>query len=915
MAEFIKFAMLGLGAGALYALAAQGVVLIYRGSGVINFAQGALGMVGAYVFFELHYSGGGAGQPVPTIDQSFWLALCGGVIVSALLGLLVYVLVMRPLRRASPLARLIATLGVLTTLTSIAVLNYGTDPILLPTFYPQGEVDFGQGIVVSIDQFIVLGVAAGLTLLLWVLYRFTRFGLATTAVAENERAAAALGWSPDRIAAVNWAMGAALGGLAGILIIPISFSLQVSTLTNLVLAALAVALVARFTSFPIALLAGVGLGIAKSELNHYVDQIGLAESAPFLLIIVYMVLRGTALPVRGFIFDRLPALGSGRIRWSMLVPFVAAVVAVISVASETWVAAITTTLIVGVVLLSVVVVSGYGGQLSLGQWAIAGMGAFIAGRLVGTTDIPFELALLVGVLGTVPLGVLFALPAVRTRGVNLAIVTLGLGLTLQQVLFQNDDYTGGFTGTVIGEQSFFGIGIDSVEYPERYAFFVLAFFIVVTLVVASVRRGRAGRRLVAVRANERAAASLGISVVSAKVYAFALASAIAALGGILFAFRSRSINYYQFNNFESITYVGLAVIGGIGFVYGSAMGSMLASGAIAAVLVDQAFPDTTLLGRPLIDYVTLFGGLVLIVILISDPDGLANQGARLARRITPRRWLRQKTSLVSLPKVERHRVAPTTLQVRGLQVRFGAVIAVDGVDFEVRPGEVVGLIGPNGAGKTTAIDAITGFTRPSGGDIRLGDRSIRRWSASRRARAGMTRSFQSLELFEDLTVKENLQAASDRRDALAYLTGLVWPADPPLPSAAVAAIHEFGLVGDLDHRPNELPYGRRRLAAIARAVAAEPSVLLLDEPVAGLDEVESAEIADLVRRLADDWGIGILLVEHDMRFVMGVCDRIVVLDFGKVIGEGTPDEVRANPAVVAAYLGEAGDEEAVSLPA
>jgi sulfate-transporting ATPase len=903
--------MLGLGAGALYALAAQGIVLIYRGSGVINFAQGALGMVGAYVFFELHYSGGGAGQPVPTIDQGFWFALVGGVLVSALLGLATYVLVMRPLRRASPLARLIATLGVLTTLTSIAVLNYGTDPILLPSFYPQGEVDFGDGIVVSVDQFIVLGVATALTVALWLLYRFTRFGLATTAVAENERGAAALGWSPDRIAAANWALGAALGGLAGILIIPIAFSLQVSTLTNLVLAALAVALVARFTSFPIALVTGVGLGIAKSELNHYVDQVGLAESAPFLLIILYMVLQGTALPVRGFIFDRLPSLGSGRIRWSVLTPLIVATCVLISLVSATWVGAITTTLIAAVVLLSIVVVSGYGGQLSLGQWAIAGMGAFITGRLVATTGIGFELALLIGVLGAVPIGVLFALPAVRTRGVNLAIVTLGLGLTLQQMLFQNDDYTGGFTGTVIGRQTFFGIDIDSIEHPERYAYFVLAFFVVVTLVVASVRRGRAGRRLVAVRANERAAASLGVSVMGAKVYAFALASAIASLGGILFAFRSRSINYYQFNNFESITYVGLAVIGGIGFVIGSAFGATLATGALGAVLVDQAFPNTTLLGRPLIDYVTLFGGLFLIAILVSDPDGLASQNTRLGHRLTSRLTRRRVSR--ALPKVEQHRVRPTTLQVTNLQVRFGSVIAVDDVAFEVGPGEVVGLIGPNGAGKTTAIDAITGFVRPSVGDIHLGNRSVRRWPASRRARAGMTRSFQSLELFEDLTVEENLRAASDRRDALAYISGLVWPADPPLPAAAIAAIHEFGLESDLGRRPSELPYGRRRLVGIARAVASEPSILLLDEPAAGLDDTETAELAELVRRLADDWGIGILLVEHDMGFVMRVCDRIVVLDFGKVIGQGTPGEVRADPAVIAAYLGEAGDEDSVPL--
>jgi sulfate-transporting ATPase len=186
----------------------------------------------------------------------------------------------------------------------------------------------------------------------------------------------------------------------------------------------------------------------------------------------------------------------------------------------------------------------------------------------------------------------------------------------------------------------------------------------------------------------------------------------------------------------------------------------------------------------------------------------------------------------------------------------------------------------------------------------VGDSNIGRMPAYRRARAGVSRSFQSLELFEDLTVLENLRTASDQRDWLSGFTGLVWPADPPLPPAAVAAIREFGLEDDLHRTVTDLAFGRRRLVGIARAVATQPSILLLDEPAAGLGDAESAELAALVRRLADEWGIGILLVEHDMRFVMDVCDRIVVLDFGRTIGSGTPEEIRRDPAVVAAYLGE-----------
>ncbi len=247
---------------------------------------------------------------------------------------------------------------------------------------------------------------------------------------------------------------------------------------------------------------------------------------------------------------------------------------------------------------------------------------------------------------------------------------------------------------------------------------------------------------------------------------------------------------------------------------------------------------------------------------------------------------------------------PTRLSVSGLTVRFGAVTALDSVALTVEPGEVVGLIGPNGAGKTTAIDAITGYTPAPSAFMTLGGTPIDRMPAHRRAREGLARSFQNLELFDDLTVLENIQAACDSRDAGAYLTTLVAPRNRPLPTVALAAVDAFGLRDDLLRTVSELPYGRRRLLAVARAVATGPSVLLLDEPCAGLDEAESAEVVVLLRHLARDWGLGILLNEHDMAVVMGVCNRIIVLDAGVVIAQGTPERVRTDPRVRAAYLGD-----------
>ncbi len=386
-------------------------------------------------------------------------------------------------------------------------------------------------------------------------------------------------------------------------------------------------------------------------------------------------------------------------------------------------------------------------------------------------------------------------------------------------------------------------------------------------------------------------------------------SVIAGLGGVLLVFRDRRLNFSQFDPFSSITLVAFAVVGGVGFILGVVFGGMFAPGGVNALIGAKLFSNYL---SDIASWVVVLAGVSLFAVILFNPDGIA---ADVVRRIGSRKsWPRPRPTPrpEPLPQVSRDRVAPSALEVTDLTVRFGGVVALDGVSLRVEPGSIVGLIGPNGAGKTTLIDAVTGFVRPQHGTVTLNDRRIERLPAYRRVRLGISRSFQSLELFEDLTVRENLRAASDDRDVAGYFTSLVHSANRPLAAAAVAAIHEFGLEPDLDQRPTDLSFGRRRLVAIVRAVAVRPSVLLLDEPAAGLGDHETAELGDLVRRLADDWGLAILVVEHDMSFVMGVCDRVVVLDFGRAIGEGTPTEVQSDRNVIDAYLGEtdAVDKEA-----
>ncbi|MCU1692805.1 MAG: transporter related protein [Frankiales bacterium] len=902
MDEIIKYAILGISTGAVYAIAAQGLVATYRGSGVLNFAHGVMALLGAALYMELRDQG------LPTA-----LTVLLPVLALALVGVLVSLLVMRPLRAASALARLVATLGILAIVASAANLRYGSDFKFVKGFLPSTNRTLFADVSVGEDRLWIIGIALVLTVALTLFYKRTEFGRSTAAVAENQRSASALGISPDLVATANWALGGALAALAGILIVPIT-GFAPGTLALLIVPVLASAMVGGFSSFALTLLGGALVGVAQSEMARYVTAPGLADSAPFLIIIALLIVRGQALPLRGTFADRLPVVGSVRPRLPSAVALGLLGLLVVLTGGEGTLAAVVTTAAVGLVGLSVVVVTGYAGQVSLAQYALAGVGAFLSSRLADAAGFPFLLALLCGVLGAVPLGLLFALPALRTRGVNLAIATLGLAVAVQALVLNNKDYTGGYEGTTVDPPSLFGWSIDSVLHPGRYAAFALALFGLFAYLVSNLRRGRAGRRLLATRANERAAASLGISVVGAKLYAFGLAAGIAAAGGVLLAFRFPNVDFTGYDVFSSINVVVLTFLGGIGFIGGALFGGLLAVGGLLPFWVDKIIT----LG----DWATLITGVALLLMVLNDPNGavfrqVAMKDGLLARFGRVRSRHASGPSLDIAPEeAAMERADPRTLRVSGLGMRFGGVVALDGVDLHVAPGEIVGLIGPNGAGKTTFIDAVTGFNRPTSGTVQLDDEDLTALPARRRAERGLGRSFQNLELFEDLTVQDNLCVAAEPRDLKAYFTDLVRPGTPQLSAAARRAVVDFQLQDDLDKGPDQLSYGKRRLVAIARAVARHPSVLLLDEPAAGLDETESRELGTLLRRLADEWGTAILLVEHDMGLVMKICDRVAVLDFGKKIAEGTPAEVTADPRVVAAYLGGGtDDDEAVSVPA
>lgn len=891
MNEFIDAALLGLGAGAIYALLAHGLVVVYRGSGLLNFSQGAFAMAGAYLFYALHVQ---RGWPVS-------VSIIVVVLACAAAGVLFQLLVMQPMRRSAPLARVVATLGLLITLESLVNLKYGAVTLLVNQYLPSGIYQPFDHVRIGQAQVVLLGIAFVITIVLWAVYRFTNFGRATQMVAEDQRVAAALGHSPNRIGAVNWAIGCGLAGLAGCLFAPIT-GLQISTLTLLVIPAIAAAAVGGFASFPLAFVSGVGIGIAESLMSRYVTQPGWDQAVPFLLIVGLIVIRGRGIPLRDFALQRLPAVAAPTFpRTALVAPLVILLVSA-QLLSPGYSLALTNSAIVVIEGISVVILTGYTGQLSLAAYTMAGIGGLAAARASSAWGWSIVPSFVLGSAVAIAAGMMVAVPALRTRGINLAVVTMGLAVVVQAVVFNSPAFAGSISGVTIPTPSLFGWDVDITSHMDRYASMVYVVLIGVVLLAMNIRRGGVGRRMLAVRGNERAAASLGVGVRSVKLYAFAVSAFVASAGGILMTFQTTTAEFATaYDVLPSLLLVGLVVLGSVGYLTGPVIAAGFTVSGIVSFVIDSHFSSFD-------EYLALIGGVLIMVQLVQYQDGISAGIVAAWRKI---RGASRRPDTQSVPPADAvpdhtervERVAARVLTVSDLRVQFANVVAVAGVSFSVAPGEIVGLIGPNGAGKTTVIDGITGFVKSSGA-VALGERTLGRKHPHVRANAGLARSFQSIELFDDLTVAENLAVATDGTGLDRSLLDLVRPRPVTFTDTALAAVNHFALGQVLDRKPPELSFAQRRLVGIARVVAKAPSILLLDEAAAGLDRVEIEELSSLLRTLADDWGMGILLIEHHLDMVVSTCDRIVVLDQGRVLFAGTPEHALKDVGVRGAYIGE-----------
>lgn len=893
LAQALTFLFLGLGAGAAYAISAVGLVQIYRGSGVINFAHGALAYLSAALYAQ--FSTDWDWPWVPSFLLSLSAAVFGGVIIQ--------LFVMRPLRNSSMLVRIIATVGVLAVIEQAIPLVLGNitqRAQVVKSFYPSGGVAIFDSLL-TYDRIAMLTITVAIAFALSTVVQRTRFGLATTAVAEDPLVAEALGVRPERVALINWAIGGGLAGLTGLLMVPWT-SLAPGTFILLIVPALVAALIGRFQHYGVTVVAGVAIGSLQSLLflwqsdpefplaNGY--RAGWNEALPFLVMIAVLASSGSALPTRGETTAALPVVGRRSMSIPVLLLSILMVVAVSTVAGPDFSDAISSTAGFAVLGLSVVVVTGLAGQISLAQAAMAGVGALVAGRLSGELGWPFPVVVVCGVTAGVAIGLLFGLPALRTRGPMLAVVTVGLGVAIETTVFTNQGISGAsFSGIPIERPEIFGWQMNAIEHPTRFAAVACIALLLCIYVVSNVRSGPLGRRFLAVRSNERAAAALGLSVQRIKLVAFAISSGLASIGGILIGFKFDNVNLRgDFGLTDSLLVVVFTLIGGVGTLLGPIVGAALTPSGLVAYLFD----DVEAIERWLI----IVAGVIVIVQLIAAPNGLVHSVAeRFGRRRSA--LVRYEISTdMSVPE------DPAVLKITDLSVSYGVVKAVDSLTVAVSPGQIVGLIGPNGAGKTSAVDAISGFTPNSSGSIRLGSTELSDLAPHHRSQLGLARTFQTVEPFEDLTVLENLAVATGAQGAFELARSLLYVPKLVLPANVGTVIEAFGLEDELHQFPSELPQGRRRLLGVARAMARNPRVLLLDEPAAGLDGPETAQLGVVLRRVATDLNVGMLLIEHDMSIVSEICDEVVALDFGQTIASGPSATVLTSAAVRAAYLGE-----------
>ena len=926
---------IGLIEGLSIGLLSLGIVLIYRTSRVINFAVGSIGALAATMLALL----------VSNYDWNYWFALAAALATGVAFAALVELTVITRLFTAPRVILLVATIGIaqLADLFRNALPDLG---IQLGARYPlpfNGEWTVAGVRITSAEIIVLIAVpliATGVSLLLG----RTRVGKTVQAAASNADKARLSGINPKLVSTFVWTLSGLLAALTTVMLAGTKGqlvgleTLGPATLTRV----LAAALIGSLVSFPRALTGGVVIGVLEALLRfNYPAQGGRIEALLFVGIAVsvwVITRRRRSAPQESFSFaPRVrPVPEALRQRWWVrnLAPLMAlaglAIAALLPLAITLpsrqflW----TEMLLTATLALSLVVLTGWTGQLSLGQAAFAGIGALGSAALVRAQPSASGWATHRST-STSPRSRSWrrrsswrpcacawrsssGFGALRVRGLMLAVVTLGFALAAQQYLWRTNFFSDGNATSVPLPRG--SVGPFDLTSQRSYYWFSLVLLALVVLLIARLRRSGIGRIIIAVRDNPESAAAYTVSPTRAKLIGFGLAGGIAgfaggALGGL---FVTISFNEL-FDVDASFTAVSVAVIGGIGSIAGPILGALWVVGLPAL------WPDNDLI--PL-----LTSSVGLLILLMYFPGGLVQIGlnARDALLVALARQsnddaaaARPSTSVITTTTAERpvaHNADGSVLATDDLKVTFGARVAINGVNIAAMPGETIGLIGTNGAGKSTLLNAIGGYL-PASGNVHLLGRDVSSLPPDQRARAGLGRSFQAASLFPDLTVRETVQVATEAR----YRTGLPTTA-MFLPQGFARGRQQRALADDIigylglgryaDHFISDLSTGTRRIVELAGLIAIDQPVLCLDEPTAGVAQREAEAFGPLIDQIKTELDATVIVIEHDMPLIMSISDRIYCMEAGQVIAEGDPEAVRADPAVIASYLGT--DERAIT---
>ncbi len=544
--------------------------------------------------------------------------------------------------------------------------------------------------------------------------------------------------------------------------------------------------------------------------------------------------------------------------------------------------------------LGLVLLTGVAGLTSFGQAAFIGIGAYTAAFMAVTLGVSPWLTLWVGLALAVLAALLLGAITLRMSGHYLPLATIAWGLALNYTM-ANMSVLGKYDG-LLGVPAIRLFGAD-LGTGRGLHVLIWAIALLAALGCAHLLDSRPGRAIRALKSGSTMAEAMGISTLRYKMLVFVLAAVLAALSGWLFAHFQRSVNPTPFSLSKGIEYLFITVLGGAGHVCGAFLGS-----AVVRLTEDQLQVLLPRLIGTSGNFETVVFGIVLVVVLKTAPDGLWTFVARL---FPPPQRVRDWATAAPLPARDKPARGALLLEVDAVRKQFGGLLAVNDVSFQIMGGDIVGLIGPNGAGKSTTFNLITGVLPLTAGSVRLRGQPIDGLPSRQIARRGISRTFQHVKMVGEMTVLENVALGGylrSRSGALRAMLRLDRAEERSLFAEAERQLQRVGLADKLHEQAGNLALGPQRLMEIARALATDPALLLLDEPAAGLRHKEKQALAAVLRQLKAE-GLSILLVEHDMDFVMELTDRIVVMEFGTRLLEGTPAEVQASPAVRAAYLG------------